>query len=194
MKKLIPFLPLFLLAGNPLKAQTEGQEGKPKTQLSEVLIREGAIIAKKFEDVGSYTTKGLFFPGTGNLKVQFVTLQDAATNQITKGYLFSSTKMESSYLFQNFTAFIDYDEMPGLVKYLQFVNEKFTEQERNTEYWFNSKELSFIVFYRDTPNKNGENWAYTVEINRYTKDSTFFFSNLGDFFGVWGVNDKNFRG
>lgn len=163
------------------QADTEAEISKGKTKLSKIALREGAIIAKKFEDIGTFTTKGLFFPGTGNLAVQFVTLTDAASSESLKGYLFSTNYAITTGYYQNYTSFVDIEEVPGLVKYLEFIESKISSPEKDIEYWFNSKDLSIAVFYQAASGKRAEKWSYLLRVDRAFRTSTFNFSSAESF-------------
>jgi hypothetical protein len=162
------------------QADTEAEISKGKTKLSGIASREGVIIAKKFEDIGAFTSKGLFYPGTGNLLVQFVTLSDAATNESRGGYLFSTNYVNGTYL-QSFTSFVDIEELPDLVKFLDFIDTKITSPQKDIEYWFNSLDLSIAVYYQSATGKRAEKWSYLVRVERGFQRSTFNFNSAESF-------------
>jgi hypothetical protein len=165
------------------QSQVDSEVGisKGKTNLSKIALREGAIIAKKFEDIGTFTTKGILSSGTGNLTVQFVTLTDAASNESLKGYLFSTVYYVGTGNFQNYSSFVDFEEVSGLIKYFDFIVSKQSSPEKHIEYWFNSKVLSIIVYYQAALGKRAEKWSYSLRVDRLFKTSSFSFSSAESF-------------
>ena len=163
------------------QVDSEAPISKGKTNLSKISLREGAIIAKKFEDIGTFTTKGILPSGTGNITVQFVTLTDAASNESLTGYLFSTVNYVGTGNFQNYSSFVDIDEVPGLIKYLDFIVSKLSSPEKHIEYWFNSKDLSIVAYYQAALGKRAEKWSYSIRVDRLFKTSAFNFSSAESF-------------
>jgi hypothetical protein len=90
--------------------------------------------------------------------------------------LFSTISQSTTTYFQTFSSFLDIEEVPSLVKYLEFVKLKLTVPEKDVEYWYNSKDLAITVFYQDASGRKAEKWNYAVKVDRYYPSSTFYFN------------------
>jgi hypothetical protein len=64
------------------QADSEAEIPKSKTKLASVSLREGVIIAKKYEDIAKLKNKGFGYSGTGNLEIKFITLSDAVSGRL----------------------------------------------------------------------------------------------------------------
>lgn len=143
-----------------------GQDSTNKvvTKIGKVFINTGTVLKKEF--IGIYNNnqgKGLFmefYP----LEVDILNVTDAAN-----GKVFSGLKLEN-----NRSAFIDIEEIPGLIKFIELLSNVENEKPINyTEYVFNCKDMSLYSFYAKSGfGKNSIlKWQYGIQTDKYYTDS-----------------------
>ncbi|MBK8309573.1 MAG: hypothetical protein IPL04_00515 [Chitinophagaceae bacterium] len=138
------------------------------TELGKVELRVGSIIKKEFIEVYKNSPKGLFTT-YGEIQVQIVNITDASTNITLSGLKFSTP-----IVFSKLSSFIDLEEVPGLLQFIDFLNKNEIEKPENyTEYIFNSKDFQLYTYFSEDPGnkKNLPYWHYGVKYEKYYSSS-----------------------
>jgi len=143
------------------------------TKLEANAIKVGTIIKKQYKDVWEYSPKGavilaMYNIGTNNLALKTLTIKDVASGLITKGLYLStySTDARNTYV-----GYIDVDELPGLIKFLDFlVANKQNVEDEGTEYIYTCNDVQFAAY--NTIIKKELQWTYQVKVDRYRSYST----------------------
>lgn len=140
----ISWLFLFLFAcsaqsQDATKGKSEPDKQETKSKLENFSSRSGILLEKKFVDIGKL----------GAVQIQTMTVTDIQSKQTTSGIRFEKL-VGSGYTTRTVTAFIDADEVDGLLKSLKyFKNEIFPSTRNNyTEYIFDSRYLKVLAFQR----------------------------------------------
>jgi hypothetical protein len=94
--------------------------------------------------------------------------------------LFSTYYYSSGYS-QTYTSFVDIDEIPGLFKYFDFIESKNSFPQKGIEYWFNSKDLSVMVYFVPATGKVADKWVYIIRADRLFANSSFYFDSTESF-------------
>lgn len=116
------------------------------------------------------TPKG--FLNTENLSIQLLTMWDAATDTRLTGLYFSTTEPGTRYtLAQSYTAYIDADEVPALIRFLQAIDKVEPQEPTNyTEYLFNSRDLRWYAYYSRNAKGKGS-WSYGLYLDKFYRGS-----------------------
>lgn len=159
MKKVMTCLLLF----TSLLSLSQDQDStfrKPNTEIEKVVIKIGTVIKKEFINVYTNTPKGIF-TDYGNVEVKILNLTDASSKITISGLSISNSS--------GYSSFIDLDEIPGLLKFIELLNKIDSEKPENyTEYIFNSKDLQIYAYFSsDTYKKAPLYWHYGIKIDKY---------------------------
>lgn len=140
----------------------------PNTALEKAQIKVGAIIKKEFLDLYSDKRKGLGGSIT-NWSVQILNITDASS-----GEQFSGLYFEKPDEYSTRTGFIDGDEIPGLLKFVDYLEKTQTEHPQNyTEYTFNSNDIQVYAYYAlEAYSKKRLGWNYGIKIDKYFSNSS----------------------
>jgi hypothetical protein len=145
---------------------------QPNTNLEKVNMKVGTIIRKEFIDLYNYEAKGLF--NSANLKAKVLKMRDALTGSEIAGIILSTLDVGSGSKYsagKTYNAYVDAEEIPALIKYLEFIESLKDKTETNyTEYLFNSKDLQLFAYYSQGLNKKW-GWHYGIEIDKYYSGS-----------------------
>ena len=153
-------LTIFLLFTIPGLTQVKDTTTtQPKTEIGRVDLKIGTIIKKESIDIFSYEPKGLFST-LGPIKAEILNITDALT-----GITVSGLRLSNSY-----SAFVDVDEIPGLLKYIEFLIKNESEKPENyTEYNYNFRDLKVYAYYsKDIYKKSGPSWHYGIKTDIYS--------------------------
>jgi hypothetical protein len=110
-------LPVVLLAiATPVLAQSEqsAEPEKPKTKLEAFVAQDGAVIVQGFSKIGE--VKGQY--GT-SVVIESKEFTNASTGKKEHGITFEVR--ERSRLERDHTSYVDYDEIPSLIKGLEYI-------------------------------------------------------------------------
>jgi len=152
MKKFI-LLPLLFVYFISL-SQDSLQKKQPQTELEKAQIKIGAIIKAEYFDV-YYDKQKLF---GGKFRVQVLNITDAASGIVLSG-------LYVQYTDSSFSSFIDLDEVPGLLKFIDFLDKTSSENPATyTEYIFNSRDLQLYGTY-DPYQTNP--WVYGFKLDKF---------------------------
>jgi len=158
MKKFI-LLPLLFVYFISL-SQDSLQKKQPQTELEKAQIKIGAIIKAEYFDV-YYDKQKLF---GGKFRVQVVNITDAASGIVLSGLYVQYTDHADPGS-QTFSSFIDLDEVPGLLKFIDFLDKTSSENPATyTEYIFNSRDLQLYGTY--DPYQTSP-WVYGFKLDKF---------------------------
>ena len=153
---------LILLSLNSF-AQVKKSDDAPKSQLETFSERAGSMIKKEFVDVGK----------VNRVKFQVLKLTDILTNATVVGIRMEG-QSTGTYSISK-AAFIDSDEVDGLIKALNYVNTTVlntTPPDNDVEYNFHARS-GFAAGVFNYRNK----WMGYLKLQRFDTDSQFDFSS-----------------
>lgn len=162
MKKTIACLLIF----TSLLSFSQDTLRGPNTELGKVVIKIGTVIKKEFIDLYSYNPKG-FFTKFSSIDVKILNITDASSKTTFSGLSISISN-------KTYSSFIDLEEIPGLLKFIELLNKIAPDTPVNyTEYIFNSKDLEIYTYFSgDLMNKKtAPYWHYGIKIDKYFSDS-----------------------
>jgi hypothetical protein len=143
---------------------------KPNTNLEKFNLKTGSIIRKEFIEIYKHDPKGwLTIP---DITAKVLKLKDGASSIEISGIIISTFDLGSKYSSgRTYTAYIDADEIPSMLKFFEFIESLKDKTETNyTEYIFNSRDLQLFAYYSQGSNKKWE-WHYGIETNKYYSGS-----------------------
>ena len=153
------FTLLFTCALNYSFSQDSTFKEIPKTKVEQFNLKVGSVLKKEFIDLYDYNDKSFF--STGTLKVEVEIISDAASGEGIRGLRFSNEHI----------GFIDEQEIPNLIKFLDFLQTlDGTVPNNYTEYDYNFKDLNGFACYQ-TISKNLK-WIYGFQTNKYYSGSS----------------------
>ncbi len=159
MKKLN--LVIFLLFTIPGISQVKDSSSlvQPKTEIGKFDVKIGTIIKKEFVNLYTYEPKG-FISKFSPMKAEALNITDAAS-----GIMISGLRISNSY-----AAFVDVDEIHGLLKFIEFLEKNESEKPENyTEYEYNFKDFEVAAYYsNDLFKKNPPIWHYIIKTSFYS--------------------------
>jgi hypothetical protein len=160
--KQLALLPLMLVCLLSKGQDSSVQKKQPQTELEKAQIKIGAIIKKEYFDI-YYDKKKLF---GGKFTIQVLNITDAASGIVLSGlYVQYTDPGNSSISSQTFSSFIDLDEVPGLLKFIDFLDKTSSENPATyTEYIFNSRDLQLYGYYDPT---RLSPWVYGFKLDKF---------------------------
>lgn len=162
--KLISILIISLFIGGCITAPAHGQITKEKelSEVEEFSIQAGTLIQKTFLDVGKVK----------KVEVQIVIFRNLINQESMSGVRFSKTHV-SSYSSDEKIAFLDPDEVDGLIKSIKILESKI----------FNSKPMNYseVSFKSRGGFEAGcfyskESWKTYLKLEKYDNDSYVYLS------------------
>ncbi|MEQ1645450.1 MAG: hypothetical protein ABL959_18515 [Pyrinomonadaceae bacterium] len=170
MKRVFPFL-LLVLAGSSVFGQV-AQADKPVSKIEQFSTRSGGLIEKRFIDVGSIKISRVT---QGQVKIQSLIVTDLVANSVLSGVRFEYvvSEMFPSDRKTTKTAFLDADEVDGLIKSINFLkmNVFDTTKEDYTEVEYTSRAgFSAGAFFTLKEKK----WSGFLKLAKYDSDSSVF--------------------
>lgn len=145
------------IAQTPAQKQSAAQEQSNIEKFSE---RSGTLIERKYIDVGTIK----------DCKIQVMLISDMMTNAKTSGVRFEMEKADR-YTSSTKIAFLDKDEVDGLIKSLSILKSNVLTSQRDsyTEVEFTSRSgFSAGAFYADGK------WSAFMKLKKYDSDSYVF--------------------
>lgn len=172
----------FFVLALPMFALSQNDTAKSKTKIEAEAIKIGTILKKQTNHIYDYQARYYLFNfktqyGTGNFSCDLLTVKDVVSGSVTKGlYLSTYTYTSSTY-----TGYIDAAEVPGLIKFLDYLgsNQRYREPE-GTEYIYTCNDVRFTCF-NTRDNRNDLVWLYKINVNTHFENAVAYF----------GINELN---
>lgn len=163
MKKVIFASAVFAAIHFPFPALAQDSSRQLiKTNIEKISLKTGAIIKKEFFNYN--TIKGL--------RIDLVRLTDIEKDLITSGLRFEATIGSGIYSSPSYyTAFVDKEELDGLVKFFDFISSLSEVPQTYTEYKYATKG-DFYAFAYIEP-KDSKEWTYGLNLTYSSKSSVW---------------------
>lgn len=159
----------LVLAAAPVRAQSlkEQASASPKTKLEAFTGENGAVLIKGYTTIATIRS-------VGTLRVSAMTFKNAKTGDETKGLSFGLTEA-SSYSSET-TAFVDYDEVVGLLAGIDYISNTDTSATKlaNFEAIYSTKGNLKITVFNNTSSEN----SVAVDVSRIGRGAFFKMSDL----------------
>lgn len=142
-----------------------------KTSLESFSARSGSILEKKWFDIGEMSK--------AEIKIRVLQIKDLTTNQKTAGAVIEThIPYGSSYNVQNRTAYLDMDEIDGLIKAVNYIKANLdTVPLEYTELKYTSRgDFEFGVFLQN--NK----WTVYLQTSDYSNSTVYLKVTEIDYF------------
>lgn len=168
MKKLFFFLSLLLWQSFLIAQSTDSTKKViPNTEIEKIHSAIGKILRKEYIELFKPNTKGSWLT-TSNFEVKILKVTDATKNIELNGLRFEKLDYITKYSSTTHYAYIDSDEIPSLIKFLDFLETLENKTETNyTEYIYNSKDLQLFGYYVPSTTNRKANWVYGIQVDKY---------------------------
>lgn len=168
---IVAIVSLWLAAGDAqaqaAKDQSTQQTAPPKTKIEAFTGESGAVLVK------GYTSTGIV-RGRGSVEISAMTFRNAKTGEETKGL--SITLSNIGTYVSDTSAFVDYDEIAGLLAGIDYISGTDTSSTKlaNFEAIYSTRGNLKITVFNDSAATN----AVAVDVNRYTRGAFLKMSDL----------------